>query len=144
MTGGELPLKKQKGNQSTDKQPVTVTRYLILYRYTVKLLSKIMFNPLTFNKALRGKRMTTNQINTSTLLRMPDVIKRTGFSKTTIYNKINEGIFPQRIRVGLRAMAFIGSELDAYLNALIQGKSNEQIKVLITELVSKRTGEQPQ
>ena len=75
---------------------------------------------------------------------MPDVIQRTGFSKSTIYNKINAGIFPPSISVGLRAMAFIGSEFDGYLNALIQGKSNEQIKELITELVKQRTGEQAQ
>ena len=79
-------------------------------------------------------------MTTPTLLRMPDVIQRTGFSKSTIYNKINAGLFPQRVRVGLRAMAFVSTEIDSYLNALIQGKSNEQIKELITELFRLRTG----
>ena len=80
----------------------------------------------------------TDQSNTAALSRMPIAMKRTGFSKSTIYNKINAGIFPQSIRVGLRAVAFVESELDAYLNALIQGKSNEQIKELILELVEQR------
>ena len=72
------------------------------------------------------------------LITLREVTKLTTFSKSTIYNKINAGIFPVQIPVGLRAVAFIQSEVRAYMNALINGKSNEQIKELITDLTIKR------
>ena len=71
-------------------------------------------------------------------LTLKEVRKLTTFSKSTIYNKINDGIFPVQILVGLRAVAFIQSEVITYMNALIQGKSNEQIKELIADLVNNR------
>ena len=48
------------------------------------------------------------------LLRLPAVIAQTGLSKTTIHRLEAGGRFPQRIRVGTRAVAWLATEVDAW------------------------------
>ena len=74
----------------------------------------------------------------TTLLTLKAVIQRTGLSKSTIYSKINAGIFPTNIKVGERRMAFISTEIDAYINALIKQQSSEDIQWLVIELTDQR------
>jgi prophage regulatory protein len=46
-------------------------------------------------------------MNQSVLLRMPDVIKRVGLSRSSIYAAIREGLFPAPISLlGKRSVAF--------------------------------------
>ncbi|WP_168403166.1 helix-turn-helix transcriptional regulator [Erwinia amylovora] len=44
------------------------------------------------------------------LIRLPEVMNRTGFGKTWIYKLIKAGHFPAQIKTGIRAIAFIESE----------------------------------
>ena len=59
---------------------------------------------------------TTNQ----SLIRLPEVLKRTGFGKAWIYRLINEGLFPQPIKIGSRAIAFVESEVDEWIASAIE------------------------
>ncbi|HCN00690.1 dipicolinate synthase [Pantoea ananatis] len=59
-----------------------------------------------------------NRHNTK-LIRLPIVIERTGFSRSWIYELINQKQFPQPIKIGSRAVAFIESEIDDFLQELI-------------------------
>jgi len=59
------------------------------------------------------------------LIRLPEVIKRTGISKTTIYELINEKRFPSQVKIGTRAVAFIESEIDEWLVNLINISRNK-------------------
>lgn len=59
------------------------------------------------------------------LIRLPEVIKRTGISKTTIYELINEKRFPSQVKIGARAVAFIESEIDEWLINLINTSRNK-------------------
>lgn len=59
------------------------------------------------------------------LIRLPEVIKRTGISKTTIYELINEKRFPSQVKIGTRAVAFIESEIDEWLVNLINTSRNK-------------------
>ena len=49
------------------------------------------------------------------VIRIDKVIDKVGLSRSTIYNLINEGKFPQRVRLGVRAMGFYEHEIDAWM-----------------------------
>jgi len=59
---------------------------------------------------------TTNQ----SLIRLPEVLKRTGFSKAWIYRLISEGRFPAPVKIGVRAVAFVESEVDEWIQSVIE------------------------
>ncbi|MGG6136315.1 helix-turn-helix transcriptional regulator [Pantoea allii] len=61
------------------------------------------------------------------LIRLPAVIERTGFSRSWIYELINQKQFPQPIKIGSRAVAFIESEIDQWIEVLISKSRNEII-----------------
>ncbi|EAM8282647.1 AlpA family transcriptional regulator [Salmonella enterica subsp. enterica serovar Putten] len=56
----------------------------------------------------------------TTFIRLPEVIKRTGFGKTWIYELIKTGRFPSQVKTGIRAVAFIESEIDEWIDATIR------------------------
>ena len=72
--------------------------------------------------------------------RKPEVLSRCGISKTNLHNKINSGVFPPPISLGARAVGFIQHEIDQILAAMIASKSESELKVLVAELISKRSG----
>ncbi|MCP3680385.1 MAG: AlpA family transcriptional regulator [Gammaproteobacteria bacterium] len=57
-------------------------------------------------------------MNTS-ILRMPAVKARTGLSRSTIYQRIADGNFPRPIALGGRAVGWVDSEVNAWLNSQI-------------------------
>ncbi|EBP4364576.1 AlpA family transcriptional regulator [Salmonella enterica] len=59
---------------------------------------------------------TTNQ----SLIRLPEVLKRTGFGKAWIYRLISEGRFPAPVKIGVRAIAFVESEVDEWIQSVIE------------------------
>jgi prophage regulatory protein len=58
------------------------------------------------------------------LLRLEDVKKLIGFSRSTIYNLISEGRFPDRIHVGPRAVRWREADIVAWQNR--PGKVDEE------------------
>jgi len=50
-----------------------------------------------------------------TILRRPDVQKRTGLSRSTIYAMMATGAFPKPIPLGLRAVGWAESEISSWL-----------------------------
>ena len=55
-----------------------------------------------------------------TILRLPQVIARTGLSKSSIYAKVAAGEFPEPISLGARAVGWISDEVQAYLVARVE------------------------
>ena len=53
------------------------------------------------------------------LIRLPEVLLRTGYGKAWIYRLISEERFPTQIKIGSRAVAFIESEIDDWIQATI-------------------------
>ena len=45
------------------------------------------------------------------LLRRPAVEAITGLSRASIYEKMNEGVFPRPVKTGVRAVAWVESEI---------------------------------
>ncbi|EPQ7392195.1 TPA: AlpA family transcriptional regulator [Salmonella enterica subsp. enterica serovar Kiambu] len=53
------------------------------------------------------------------LLRLPEVLHKTGYGRAWIYRLIREGRFPQPVKTGSRSIAFIESEVDAWIQSVI-------------------------
>lgn len=49
------------------------------------------------------------------ILRLPDVIQRTGLSRSTIYKAIKTGSFPDRVSLGPRAMGWFASDIEEWI-----------------------------
>jgi prophage regulatory protein len=49
--------------------------------------------------------------------RMPQVLSRTGLTRSILFAKINAGDFPKPIKISARATAFMSHEVDAWLVA---------------------------
>ncbi|HBS0460406.1 helix-turn-helix transcriptional regulator [Serratia ureilytica] len=58
------------------------------------------------------------------LIRLSEVIRKTGFGKTWIYKLISVGKFPKQIKIGERAVAFIESEVDEWIYKAITASRN--------------------
>ena len=64
----------------------------------------------------RGLRMSC------TILRLPEVKARTGLSRSTIYARVAEGAFPTPVSLGGRAVGWVASEVEDWLNDLIESR----------------------
>lgn len=62
---------------------------------------------------------------TNSIIRLPDVKAHTGLSHSTIYLWVSEGRFPKPISLGPRAVGWVKSEIDEWINDRIeQGRRN--------------------
>ncbi|WFQ79752.1 AlpA family transcriptional regulator [Xenorhabdus sp. SF857] len=61
--------------------------------------------------------MTASKEN---LIRLPEVQRRTGYSKAWIYKLIRNGEFPKQVKLGSRSIAFIESEIDNWIAKRIE------------------------
>ena len=59
------------------------------------------------------------------LIRFDEVQKRTGYSKAWIHRLLKENRFPQSVKIGSRAIAFIESEVDEWINQRIAESRGE-------------------
>ncbi len=57
---------------------------------------------------------------TSTILRLQAVKSRTGLSRSSIYLKMSQDIFPKQIFLGERAVGWVESEIEAWLARQIE------------------------
>lgn len=53
------------------------------------------------------------------ILRFPDVVQKTGISRTAVYEKIRSGEFPAPVNLGERTVGFVEGEVDSYLTRLM-------------------------
>ncbi|ABI38775.1 phage transcriptional regulator, AlpA [Shewanella sp. MR-4] len=51
------------------------------------------------------------------LIRIKDVIDTTGLARSTIYKYVDKGIFPKAVTLGLRAVAWVESEIQGWILA---------------------------
>lgn len=58
-------------------------------------------------------------------LRLPEVQRRTGYSKAWIYRLMSQGKFPTSVKIGTRAIAFVESEIDEWVNERIAESRKE-------------------
>jgi prophage regulatory protein len=72
------------------------------------------------------------------IVRRPEVLELLQISRSNLYKKIENGLFPKPINLGARAVAWLNSENEAVLSAMIAGQSPDEIKQLVKNLVESR------
>lgn len=73
-----------------------------------------------------------------TLLRLPIVKAETGASRSTIYLRIQQGLWPKPVKLGPRSVAWPASEVAALNAARIAGMADAEIRVLVATLEADR------
>jgi len=68
------------------------------------------------------------------ILRKSEVINCTGLPKSTLYLRISQGLFTKPIDLGGRIVGWPESEIAALNAARISGKSDNDIRVLVSQL----------
>jgi len=61
-----------------------------------------------------------NQNSNQRILRLNEVIARTGRSRSSIYADIDREEFPKPIKLGLRAVGWLESEIDNWIQGRIE------------------------
>jgi len=72
------------------------------------------------------------------LMRLPEVMRESGLSRSSIYQYAEEGLFPRPVKIGERAVAWISSEIVAINQARISGKSSDELRTLVSQLLIAR------
>jgi prophage regulatory protein len=73
-----------------------------------------------------------------TILRLPAVKSESGYSRSTIYLRISQKLWPKPVSLGARSIGWPSNEVAAINAARIAGKSDEQIRALVIELEAAR------
>lgn len=86
------------------------------------LVQQSHLKKLVEKMALDQTRQThfERHFNGPVFLRLKDVERKTGISRSSIYLKINEGTFPDRHNLGDRAVRWLESDIDDWINSRIQ------------------------
>lgn len=48
-------------------------------------------------------------------VRLPDVLRRTGLSRATLYRKVQDGTFPRQVRIATRCVGWRQSAIEQWL-----------------------------
>jgi prophage regulatory protein len=69
-----------------------------------------------------------------TILRLPAVKAESGSSRSTIYLRIKQGLWPKPVKLGARSIGWPTTEVSAINAARIAGKSDDEIRALVIRL----------
>lgn len=86
------------------------------------------------HSAPKGTRMSATQ----SLLRLPVVKARTGYSRSTIYLQIAQGLWPRPVSLGARAVGWPETEVSALIDARIAGRTDNEIRGIVQQLLARR------
>ena len=73
-----------------------------------------------------------------TILRRKQVEAETGYSRSTIYLRISQGLFVKPVSLGARAVGWPAAEVAALNAARIAGRSDDEIRALVLKLEAAR------
>lgn len=76
---------------------------------------------------------------THTILRIPAAKAQSGYSRSTIYLRIAQGLWTKQISLGPRCVGWPANEVSALNAARIAGKTDEEIRALVVKLEAART-----
>ncbi len=65
-------------------------------------------------------------------LRLPEVLARTGRSRSTIYVRLDLGRFPRPVSLGARAVGWIEAEVDEWTGEQIEASRGRDIRTRST------------
>jgi len=72
------------------------------------------------------------------MLRLPAVKQKTGYSRSTIYLRVKQGLLPRPVSIGKKSVGWPGDEVAAVNAMRIAGKSDDDIRALVQSLHAKR------
>lgn len=58
------------------------------------------------------------------IIRLPIVKARTGLSRSSIYLKISKGTFPKQIHIGIRAVGWLESDINDFIQKCVDDSRN--------------------
>lgn len=73
------------------------------------------------------------------LIKLPQVLALTAKSRTGHYADIKDGLMTPPVRLSIHSVAWPEHEITAINSARIAGKSNEEIRALVRDLVAARS-----
>lgn len=73
-----------------------------------------------------------------TILRIPAAKTQSGYSRSTIYLRIAQGLWTKPVSLGPRAVGWPSNEIEALNVARISGKTDDEIRELVKSLHTKR------
>lgn len=74
----------------------------------------------------------------TTILRLPAVKAGSGYSRSTIYLRIEQKLWTKPVKLGARSVGWPVNEVAALNAARIAGKSNDEIRALVEKLETSR------
>lgn len=62
------------------------------------------------------------------ILRLPEVIDKTGLSRSSVYLRMSQGQFPKSVSLGYRAVEWLEADVEEWLDGLLRkrGDTNER------------------
>lgn len=72
------------------------------------------------------------------ILRLPDVKRSSGLSRSTIYLRITQGLMTKPISLGGRAVGWPANEVNEINLARVAGKSDDEVRALVASLMDAR------
>ncbi len=73
-----------------------------------------------------------------TILRLPAVKSESGYSRSTIYLRISQGLWTKQVNLGPRCVGWPAHEVTSLNAARIAGKTDEEIRALVLRLEAAR------
>lgn len=73
-----------------------------------------------------------------TILRLPAVKAESGASRSTIYLRIQQRLWPKPVKLGPRCVGWPASEVAAINSARIAGMADDEIRALVIKLEAAR------
>ena len=83
--------------------------------------------------------MKVHTLNAPAILRRDSVESQSGYPRSTLYQRISQGLWTQPVKLGPRAVGWPADEVSALIAALIAGQPDETIRGLVRQLEAART-----
>lgn len=80
----------------------------------------------------------TKITNMPQILRLPSVKAHSGLSRSSLYNRIAQGLWPKPVNLGGRAVGWPSNEVTTVIAARIAGKNNSEVRQLVAKLEAAR------
>ena len=79
-----------------------------------------------------------NQTVNLRIVRRQDVLDKVRFSRSTLYSRIQQGLFVPPVSLGRRSVGWLEHETDLVIRGLVSGKTDIEIKELVLEIIALR------
>lgn len=70
--------------------------------------------------------MAVEQSKPMRLIDLKEVTARTTLSKSSIYDLMKDGSFPKQVKLGSRSVAWVESEVEAFVLSAINSRSSQE------------------